>query len=165
MYPEMSADPGAADTAAPDRTVEGDPQQGDPVMGRATLRIAPSRAGSPDDSTAMSEALGRLYRATVDSVSDIVAELTASERARLAVFCYGRAHLNAIGLAIAATCDLEHLVAASSSATAGQALFTQSRDAAMPVGRTSRRPAITLATAGSGRFASFALDEPTELTA
>jgi hypothetical protein len=97
-----------------------------------------------------------------------VSSLSASERAKVAVFCYGRAHLNAIGLAIAATCDLDQLIAASSSAAAGHVLFVQSRDIAPEKPSVSRRPVITLA-AGVGRqFASLndvALSEAAELTA
>jgi hypothetical protein len=133
-------------------------------MRRTALKIAQSQMVDRDDHTAMTQALSRLYGAATQSIADIVGNLSASERARLAVFCYGRAHLNSIGLAIAATCDLDQLIAASSSATAGQTLFTQSRDAAMPVERSpSRRAPITLATAA--HFASFAAQEPAELIA
>ena len=136
-------------------------------MRRAALKIAQSQTVDRDDHGAMTDALSRLYGAATQSIGDIVGTLSASERARLAVFCYGRTHLNTIGLAIAAACDLDHLIAASSSATAGHALFTQSRDSTMPVERPSsgRRAPITLATAA--RFASFtfAADEPAELTA
>jgi hypothetical protein len=134
-------------------------------MRRAALKIARSQVVDRDDHAAMTDALSRLYGAATQSISEIVGGLSASERARLAVFCYGRAHLNSIGLAIAATCDLDHLIAASSSATAGHTLFVQSRDAALPVERTApgRRAPVTLATAA--HFASFAADEPAELTA
>jgi len=93
----------------------------------------------------MSEVLTRLYRAATQSVGEIVADLTASERARLAVFCYGRVHLNAVGLAVAATCDLDNLIVAAQSATAGRTLFTQAREvtSAKPL---SRRASISLAT-------------------
>lgn len=137
-------------------------------MRRTALKIARSQIVDRDDHGAMTDALSRLYGAATQSISEIVGTLSASERARLAVFCYGRAHLNTIGLAIAATCDLDHLIAASSSATAGQTLFIQSRDAAMPVERAApgRRAPITLATAAHfASFASFAADEPAELTA
>jgi hypothetical protein len=137
-------------------------------MRRAALKIAQSQTVDRDDHTAMTGALSRLYGAATQSIGDIVGSLSASERARLAVFCYGRAHLNTIGLAIAATCDLDHLIVASSSATAGHALFTQSRDATLPVERasTGRRAPITLATAAHfATLTSFAADEPAELTA
>jgi hypothetical protein len=116
-------------------------------MRRAGLKITESRIADHDDKAAMSEALTRLYRAATQSVGEIVADLTASERARLAVFCYGRVHLNAVGLAIAATCDLDQLVVAAQSATAGRTIFTQSREATSagkpPPGR---RAPISLAT-------------------
>jgi hypothetical protein len=117
-------------------------------MKHAAFRFAPSNVIDRDDHTAMSEALVRLYEAATHSVSDAVANLSASERARLAVYCYGRAHLNTIGLAIAAQCDLEQLIAASGSTAVGEALFAQSRDPSALAGKPShgRRAAITLAT-------------------
>ena len=130
-------------------------------MRRVALKVTESQNLDRDDQSAMTEALARLYGAATQSISDIVGNLTASERAKLAVFCYGRAHLNAIGLAIAATCDLDHLVAASHSATAGQTLYTQSREAS--VEKPSRRPTITLATAST--LAAFSWQRPAELTA
>jgi len=117
-------------------------------MKHAAFRFAPSNVNDRDDHAAMSEALVRLYQAAAHTVSDAVASLSASERARLAVYCYGRAHLNATGLAIAAQCDLEQLISASGSTAVGEAFFAQSRDASALVGKPShgRRAAITLAT-------------------
>lgn len=132
-------------------------------MRRVALKVTQSQTVDRDDQTAMTEALSRLYGAATQSISDIVSNLSASERARLAVFCYGRAHLNAIGLAIAATCDLDHLAAASNSATAGQTLFVQSREASTEKPSIGRRPAITLASAGT--MVSFLAQQPAELTA
>ena len=120
-------------------------------MRRAGLKITESRIADHDDKTAMSEALTRLYRAASQSVSEIVADLTASERAKLAVFCYGRVHLNTIGLAIAATCDLDHLVVATQSTTAGRAIFAQSREgrsAGNPL--PGRRAPVSLAATSRG---------------
>ena len=51
---------------------------------------------------------------------------TPQNRANLAAFCYGRAHLHDIGLTIAATCEFEELVAAAGSV--GHFLFEQSRE-------------------------------------
>ncbi len=116
---------------------------------------APRLATSPDtdrtDYAAMSEALARLYRAAASTAADAVVALSANERARLAVYCYGRAHLNAIGLAIASQCGLDQLVATAPSPAAGQALFDQSRDAAAHAEKRtqSRRAPITLATSAS----------------
>jgi hypothetical protein len=97
-------------------------------MERSLLRIAASQTEA-NDYAAMAQALDRLRHAALTTVSDVVASLSASERAKLAVHCYGRAHLNTIGLAIAAECDLDHLIAASNSTTAGQTLYAQSRGA------------------------------------
>ncbi len=133
-------------------------------MRRQVLKVAQSGIADRDDQTAMTAALERLYGAAAQSVTDIVADLSASERAKLAVFCYGRAHLNAIGLTIAATCELDQLIAASSSAPAGHVLYTQSREIALEKRAFSRRPVITLA-AGVGRqFASLS-DSAEPLTA
>jgi len=126
------------------------------------LKITENGAAAGSDQDAMSRALSRLYGAASQSVHAIVADLSQSERARLAVFCYGRAHLNAIGLAIAATCDLDHLMAASHSSTAGRMLFAQSRDVPAPEKvHSGRRSSITLASsAGAPRLPEFPADLP-----
>jgi len=120
---------------------------------RAGLKVTDTLEADHDDRAAMSAALNRLYGAAIDSIREIVADLTESERARLAVFCYGRAHLNAIGLTIAASCGLDHLIAATHSATAGRTIFTQSRDrsalAEKPLG--GRRAPISLAASAAPR--------------
>jgi len=134
-------------------------------MRRAALKVAQSRVFDRDDHAAMTDALGRLYGAASQGIDDIVANLTASERARLAVFCYGRAHLNAVGLRIAAQCDLDHLIAASHSATAGHMLFSQSREDIGRSGKPTRRASITLPSTVSSAFAARAVQEPTELSA
>jgi hypothetical protein len=72
------------------------------------------------------ELIGRLYRSSQHDINDIVSGLSTSRRGSLAAFCYGRAHLRDIGLAIAATCDLETLVVAGGRA--GNFLFEQSRE-------------------------------------
>ena len=134
-------------------------------MKRAGLKVTDSAPDHSPDGV-MTAALSRLYRATVSSVGEIVDSLSASERARLAVFCYGRAHLNAMGLAIAARCDLDDLMAAAHSATAARAIYDQSRDnfrTERPL--PGRRPAITLATSVSRSLASRAASAPAELSA
>ena len=86
-------------------------------------------------------------------MSDIVSQLLESERATLAVFCIGRAHLNAIGLAVAAQCSLDHLTEAAGSAVAGGTLYVQSRE--LPVAMTKSHAhgrAITLATSAPSGF-------------
>jgi hypothetical protein len=134
-------------------------------MRRAALRVAQSRVVDHDDHAAMAAALNRLYQTAAQGIDDIIADLTASERARLAVFCYGRAHLNAIGLRIAALCALEHLIAASHSATAGHALFSQSREEPRRAEKPARRASITLASAASSSLAARAVCETAEFPA
>ena len=124
---------------------------------RAGLKVAETSEVDRDDRAAMGAALNRLYGAATESVREIVAALTGSERARLAVFCYGRTHLHATGLTIAAFCSLEQLVAAAHSATAGRTIFAQSRDGSVladkpladkPLGR---RAPISLAPSAASR--------------
>lgn len=104
-----------------------------------------------DDTVVPEELIGRLHRATESSILDLMERFTAPERANLAMFCYHKAHLRQIGLAIAATCDLAALVQAW-GAVLGQALYTQSRERGSdphPV-RVHNRPKITLARSAGG---------------
>jgi hypothetical protein len=126
-------------------------------MKRAAPKIAHSQSddrASHSDQNAMTAALDRLYGAAVSQVGDIVANLHESERAKLAVFCYGRVHLNTIGLAVAAHCSLDHLVAASGSSVAGRTLHAQSRELPAPAPKTyASRRSVTLASSVSDTFA------------
>jgi hypothetical protein len=72
------------------------------------------------------ELLGRLYVSSIQEIDSIVSQLPPGPRGSLATFCYSRAHLRDIGLAIAATCDLETLVDAGGRA--GTNLFEISRE-------------------------------------
>jgi hypothetical protein len=92
------------------------------------------------------ELLGELCRADDLLVPDFVYGLPPDIRAALALFCYRRSHLHSIGLAIAASCDENHLVWAGGSV--GAFIFTCSREAAPRGARSPRadRRRITLAT-------------------
>jgi hypothetical protein len=79
-----------------------------------------------DSSPVTDELIGRLYHSSRHGVHALVSGLSEGQRATLAAFCYGRAHLREIGLAIAATCDLDALVA--EGGRAGSVLFEQSRE-------------------------------------
>lgn len=57
---------------------------------------------------------------------DIAASLPEAQRAALAVFCYRKRHLHALGLMIASTCSCAALVQAAG--TGGEVIFNQSRD-------------------------------------
>ena len=115
--------------------------------------MAALQLSSPASGNSFDEVLARLIQtAEPDKIPEIVAPLTAAQRARLAVFCYGRAHLNGIGLAIAATCDLHSLMQAAPSNAAGNVIFTQSRERPKTGGRQTggARARITLARSASG---------------
>src|SRR6266853_2682186 len=102
-----------------------------------------------DDQVVPDDLIGRLYRATENTVADLLPDLSSQERACLAMFCYRKSHLHRIGLAIAATCDESVLVQTWGTAL-GQTLFAQSREAPPPPARApgQHRAKITLATLG-----------------
>ena len=72
------------------------------------------------------EVIGKLYGSSGQDIAEVVSPFPAEQRARLALFCYSRAHMREIGLAVAATCDLHPLV--ETGAAAGRALFELSRE-------------------------------------
>ena len=71
--------------------------------------------------------LGEIYRASAHGLNELIATVPPTARALLAVFCYRRAHLASIGLAIAATCEEDDLT--SLGGNAGAMLFERSRKA------------------------------------
>jgi hypothetical protein len=101
------------------------------------------------------ELLGELHRANDLFILGFVYGLAPDVRASLALFCYRRAHLHSMGLAIAASCDEDSLVWAGGSV--GAFIFTCSREAApqkVLSPRTDRRK-ITLATGVLRMFANY----------
>jgi hypothetical protein len=70
--------------------------------------------------------LGEIYRASARGLNDLIATVSPEARALLAVYCYRRAHLASIGLAIAATCEKDDLSLAGGNA--GIMLFERSRE-------------------------------------
>ncbi len=93
------------------------------------------------------ELLGALYRVNPHGLNELIATVPPKARALLAVYCYRRAHLAAIGLAIAATCEQDDL--ASFGGNVGTVLFDRSREVPQlpPAnGQANSRQKITLAT-------------------
>ncbi|WP_375461120.1 hypothetical protein [uncultured Enterovirga sp.] len=93
------------------------------------------------------EKLGQLHRADPEGVLSLVAEMPESARIKLAVFCYGRAHLRDVGLAIAEQCDETRL--AQIAGMIGQVMAVQCRAAVRTFGsdrgdRAVSRPKISL---------------------
>jgi len=98
------------------------------------------------------EMLGEMYRASAHGLNDLVATVSPAARALLAVYCFRRAHLASIALAIAATCEKDDLTARGGHA--GAVLFERSREAPPPLpdSRANGRWKVTLA--GSRRDSS-----------
>jgi hypothetical protein len=97
------------------------------------------------------ELLGSLYRASPDGLAELVETVSSDVRAMLALFCYRRAHLHSLSLAIAATCSERDLT--EQGGAVGATLFAASREA--PVANTSAassRRSITLSTAPLSTF-------------
>ena len=78
-----------------------------------------------DSSTTMDEIVGRLHGSPTRGIDGLVSNLPEDLRGNLAVFCYSRAHLHVVALAIAATCSEDALVHAGGNP--GTFLFEQSR--------------------------------------
>src|SRR5512139_973593 len=86
------------------------------------------RALLEDEPCPVSDAfLGEMYRANAHGLNDLIATVPPTARVLLAVYCYRRAHLASIGLAIAATCDKDEL--ADWGGNVGAVLFERSREA------------------------------------
>ena len=87
--------------------------------------------------------LGELYRSDANNVDLMIASIDPSVRAMLAMFCYRRAHLAPLGLAVAASCDENDLT--HWGGAGGAALFAVSRHASIELPkRSAGRPKITL---------------------
>jgi hypothetical protein len=91
--------------------------------------------------------LGQLYRANENGLPALVASVSADIRAMLALYCYRRSHLHAMGVAIAASCEERDLV--DLGGRVGATLFAISREAPATrpvVAASGHRRSITLST-------------------
>src|ERR1700704_543350 len=100
------------------------------------------------------ELLGELHRANDLFIPGFVYGLAPDVRASLALFCYRRAHLHSMGLAIAARCEEDSLVWAGGNV--GAFVFACSRQASPREAQSPRadRRKITLATGVLRMFAN-----------
>ena len=81
---------------------------------------------SSDETCPIPEGLfGQLYRSHPQGLPELVATIPSRTRAMLALFCYRRAHLHGLSVAIASTCDEQDLIEAGGRP--GAALFQLSR--------------------------------------
>lgn len=101
------------------------------------------------------ELLGSLYRDSEYGLPVLVDSVSADVRAMLALFCYRRAHLHSLSLAIAATCTEQDLV--TQGGMAGSTLYAQSREARPSA--PGRGRGITLPTVTPGAFVEDIDDE------
>jgi hypothetical protein len=90
--------------------------------------------------------LGQLYRSSPHALDELIAAVPAQTRAVLALFCYRRAHLQSIGLAIATSCEAHDLEAFGGNA--GKVLFEAARKAPEKAPRSLHpgRRKVTLST-------------------
>lgn len=108
--------------------------------------------------------LGELYRANSHGLAELVATVSPEVRGMLAMYCYRRAHLSSIGLAIAASCDEDDLT--RSGGNAGTVLYQKSREAPQAPRQDphlANRRKITLATGPLREMSHVEDDEPDDL--
>lgn len=94
--------------------------------------------------------LGQLYRASPHGLAELIDTISPEVRAMLAVYCYRRAHLASIGLAIAASCEEDDLT--WQGGNLGADLFKKSRapDVAVRESYQTQRRKVSLSS-GIGR--------------
>ncbi|GJD49596.1 hypothetical protein OPKNFCMD_2328 [Methylobacterium crusticola] len=97
------------------------------------------------------ETLGALYRGDREAVAAIVAGIPNLTRARLAAYLYGKSHLHALGLRLAATCAEADLVQVAGHA--GAVLFAQARQPGPPTSEPRVSGPRRISLAGSGSLA------------
>jgi hypothetical protein len=87
--------------------------------------------------------LGELYRASPHALAELIGNVLPEVRASLALYCYRRAHLASIGLAIAASCDEVDLTMQGGNLGANLFAKSRAREAAVTYNPSQRRK-ITL---------------------
>ena len=105
--------------------------------------FASRNAFDSDDCPVGDELLGALYRADENGLPALVESVSADVRAMLALFCYRRAHLHSLALAIASSCSEQDL--SDVGGRVGAALYAQSRKSGRSAPLSSRKP-ISLST-------------------
>ena len=98
-----------------------------------------------EDRCPVSESLlAKLHKTNPACVALLVERLSPETRAQLSVFCFRRAHLHEVGIAIGAICPEDDLLIAGGSL--GVQIVSESRNPAQPrqVPDIIRRRAVTL---------------------
>jgi hypothetical protein len=90
--------------------------------------MLPERRMFEDEGCPVSDqVLGDLYRANPHGLNELIVSVPPAVRGMLAMYCYRRAHLASIALAVAATCDEDDLT--RHGGNAGAVLYAKSREA------------------------------------
>jgi hypothetical protein len=97
------------------------------------------------------ELLGQMYRATPAGLHILIESVSSDVRARLALFCYRRHHLQSLALAIAASCSERELVHLGGNV--GISLYKLSRQPVRSSSSHGGRKPITLSTKPLSTFA------------
>jgi|ERR1700730_2193129 hypothetical protein len=109
--------------------------------------MLPSRDAYDNDSCPVGdELLGAMYRANENGLPQLVESVSSEARAMLALFCYRRAHLHALAIAIASSCNERDLIRIGGRV--GSVLFAlaQEAPAIRPAPSYGSRKPITLST-------------------
>jgi len=91
--------------------------------------------------------LGQLYRTNENGLAALMKTVGTETRAMLALYCYRRSHLHAMGVAIAAFCEERDLL--QLGGRVGAMLYALSRDSGSPqrpLTAAAQRRSITLST-------------------
>jgi len=98
------------------------------------------------------EAMSAVYRAGAQERDEMIAGMSPTARAMLALYCYRRGHFQELGMKLAAECEKDELVRWG-GAIVGAALFERAREPYDPQAGAPRhygRRKITLASAAPG---------------
>jgi hypothetical protein len=125
-------------------------------LGELAMQLEHPVAPNEESCPVGDQMLGELYRASAHGLNALIATVAPDARALLAMYCYRRAHLASIGLAIAATCEEDDLSLAGGNA--GIMLFERSREplrsASVDAYPNARRQ-VTMSTGPLRQFSSF----------
>jgi hypothetical protein len=106
------------------------------------------------------QTLADLYRSHQQGLLTLVQTVSPDVRAMLALYCYRRAHLQSLGLAIASTCSEDELLEAGG--IVGAALYGHARKAAAPAPAVNGRHKISLSRGPLTTLAPLDIDDETE---
>ena len=121
------------------------------------LRVQPTTLPQEEQCPVPENVLGQLYTANALGLDVLIASVPVRTRAMLALYCYPRGHLRALGLTVATRCeelDLEEI-----GGQAGLVLFKTSREAPTYVAAQSHYQGRRKVTLSTGPIKSFIQDD------